>query len=457
MDIIFSALASEIASRTISFIVAKYQKQTTMDKTIRLHQLLLRARTIIEEADGRHISNQAMLLQLRQLRNAMYEGHYVLDTFKGQTEVNKPFNNLSKIQVSIESLESTIGDLKEFVVFLMDCPRFLREPYNTYLFMERCMFGRHVEKDRIIDFLMQPSSSSLEILPVIGPREIGKRTLVEHVLNKEMVQKHFSHIIRLSSDDLNNIENDSTSKGHNLISFTERSLLVVELEHEADLVAWGRFRSSLSKINIMIKVLLISCVQKVSTSGTTGALKLKRMRSDEFWNFFRTLCFGSENPYEHQLLLSMALKMAKLAKGDFVCANIVSRLLRANFSTEFWSHMLDRMIKGQRLHFHLFGEHANDRVGKNRSHIAFDIADGTVILANKIYTSTTSLEDTGVLKITVENLLNKTAIIPTEGNFEVLRWQSPIAPYYSYLGNCVNKKASQVVPKERYLKRKRKV
>jgi hypothetical protein len=119
--------------------------------------------------------------------------------------------------------------------------------------------------------------------------------------------------------------------------------------------------------------------------------------------------------------------------------------------------MLDRMIKGQRLHFHLFGEHANDRVGKNRSHIVFDIADGTIILANKIYTSTTSLEDTGVPKITVENLLNKTAIIPTEGNFEVLRWQSPIAPYYSYLGNCVNRKASQVVPKERYLKRKRKV
>ncbi|KAF0916316.1 hypothetical protein E2562_005919 [Oryza meyeriana var. granulata] len=86
MDILLSALASDVASRIISFLVAKYRKQTTMDKMITLQQLLLRARTIIEEADGRYISNQGMLLQLRQLRIVMYEGHHVLNTFKRHTE-----------------------------------------------------------------------------------------------------------------------------------------------------------------------------------------------------------------------------------------------------------------------------------------------------------------------------------------------------------------------------------
>ncbi|KAF0916317.1 hypothetical protein E2562_005920 [Oryza meyeriana var. granulata] len=87
MDILFSALASEIASRIISSIVAKYQKQATMHKMDRLHQLLLRAHTIIGEADGRYISNQGMLRQLRRLKNVVYEGHHVLDTFKRHTEV----------------------------------------------------------------------------------------------------------------------------------------------------------------------------------------------------------------------------------------------------------------------------------------------------------------------------------------------------------------------------------
>uniref|UniRef100_A0A0D9V2A0 NB-ARC domain-containing protein n=1 Tax=Leersia perrieri TaxID=77586 RepID=A0A0D9V2A0_9ORYZ len=315
----------------------------------------------------------------------------------------------------------------------MDCPRILRQPYSTYLFMERCMFGRHAEKDHILDFLMQPSSLSLDVLPIIGAQQIGKRTLVEHVLKEEIVQKHFSCIIRLNNDDLNNLENDSTIKRHNLISFSERCLIVVELQHDADLMAWGRFYSSFSsKINITSKVILSSCMQKVSTLGTTKPLKLKKMRSDEFWNFFRTLSFGSENPYEHQVLLSIAMEMARLAKGDFLCAHIVSRVLRTNFSAQFWSHILDLMIKGERLHFHLFGEHAYDRVRKKRE------------------------MDRGVPTITVEDMLNKTAVIPSDGNFEVLRWQSPIAPYYSYMGNCVVKKTSQFAPKERCLKRKRK-
>lgn len=111
MDILLTALASDISSRVISFLVAKYRKQNTMDKMIRLHRLLLRAFTIIEEVDGRYISNQGMLLQLRQLRIVMYKGHYVLDTFKGQAEVSRSFN-LNKIQVIIENLESMMGDMK---------------------------------------------------------------------------------------------------------------------------------------------------------------------------------------------------------------------------------------------------------------------------------------------------------------------------------------------------------
>lgn len=58
MNILLSALASDIVSRFISSLVVKYQRQSTTDKLARLQQLLLRARTVVEEAEGRHISNQ---------------------------------------------------------------------------------------------------------------------------------------------------------------------------------------------------------------------------------------------------------------------------------------------------------------------------------------------------------------------------------------------------------------
>jgi len=51
----------------------------------RLEHVLLRIHTIVEEAEGRCITNRGMLLQLKMLMEGMYEGHYVLDRFKIQS------------------------------------------------------------------------------------------------------------------------------------------------------------------------------------------------------------------------------------------------------------------------------------------------------------------------------------------------------------------------------------
>ena len=51
MDIVLSVLASEIVSRSISLVIAKYHKQSSMDELARLEQVLLRGHTIVEEAE----------------------------------------------------------------------------------------------------------------------------------------------------------------------------------------------------------------------------------------------------------------------------------------------------------------------------------------------------------------------------------------------------------------------
>lgn len=89
----------------------------------------------------------------------MYQDYYVLGTFNKHAAVSPSFS-LSRLQIALESLEATIGDMKEFTVFLLDCPRILRQTYSTYLFMERCMFDRQMEKEQIINFLLQPCNSS---------------------------------------------------------------------------------------------------------------------------------------------------------------------------------------------------------------------------------------------------------------------------------------------------------
>lgn len=62
---------------------------------------------------------------------------------------------LRELQQVVRSIEAMIGTSKKFVVFLTNYPLWYRQPYSAHLFMDKCMFGRHREKERIPEFLLQ--------------------------------------------------------------------------------------------------------------------------------------------------------------------------------------------------------------------------------------------------------------------------------------------------------------
>jgi hypothetical protein len=198
MDAVLYAVLGDLTSRFISFIVDKYQVRdaTNANNDIsRLQQLLLRASTVETEAEGRRVTNPAMLLQLRQLREA--RGFFVMDTSiigipRTRTKRRATTSNNYNLQDDMDNLEAKLDGMREFILILMHCPRIVRQPYSAYMFMERCMFGRHAENERIVNFLLHPcSSSSLDVLPVVGVHNVGKRTLVEHACREEKVQGTF--------------------------------------------------------------------------------------------------------------------------------------------------------------------------------------------------------------------------------------------------------------------------
>ena len=127
----------------------------------------------MEEAEGRHITNKLMLRQLQMLRERMYKGFYLLDTFMYQVlqqhgdndqvsgyplsifcrakrlcfstrgmNVSFQVDGVKEVQKMLESLQSIIVDMAEFIVFLKLYPPINREPYDKYLFLENCKFGR---------------------------------------------------------------------------------------------------------------------------------------------------------------------------------------------------------------------------------------------------------------------------------------------------------------------------
>lgn len=86
MDTFVSAVFGDLISRSISFVLNRYwwHQQGVQEDLQRLHRMLLRIQTTVEEAEGRHVTNQAMLLQLQMMRNGMYRGYYMLDSFRYQ-------------------------------------------------------------------------------------------------------------------------------------------------------------------------------------------------------------------------------------------------------------------------------------------------------------------------------------------------------------------------------------
>jgi hypothetical protein len=332
----------------------------------KLQLLLLRAGTVVAEADGRGITNGGMLLQLKQLREAMYRGYYVLDgsssawqqtssTPKGAVPTRQ-----GKLRREMENLEAMLDGMKGFLSILMHCPPIVRQPHSAYMFMERCMLGRHAEKEQITRFLLHhpTSSSCLQVLPLVGPCYVGKTTLVEHVCMDEAVRANFSCVLRLRGEDLSNLaavadgDSDNENRRRKLLLLSNgRCLITVELAHEEDVAAWGKLYSFLRRgaHGSNSKVILTSRMEKVSSLGTVEVVRMTRLRREEYWYFFRVLAFGSANPYDHHPdLASIGNEIAMEIDGYFLMANILTRMLRGNMSTHFWRRTLWWIRKSMR-------------------------------------------------------------------------------------------------------------
>ncbi|KAF0926890.1 hypothetical protein E2562_027744 [Oryza meyeriana var. granulata] len=149
-------------------------KPTALTMEERLQRLLLRVRIIVEEADERLITNQAMLKKLNILRKEMYRGYYTLDRFRchGHEE-----GNTKDHEVSSYSTPSKFNPTKRI--------RFCR-PYSMHLLLDKCLFGRQMEMEHILSFLLEediPGAENTGVLPIIGPwkvRTFGSIDAEEH-------------------------------------------------------------------------------------------------------------------------------------------------------------------------------------------------------------------------------------------------------------------------------------
>ncbi|CAN6332293.1 unnamed protein product [Urochloa humidicola] len=495
MEMLSSAVVGELVNRSISFLFSRFEKETTVtaqEDLQRLRHLLLRSSAIVWGAEQRHVLSKAMLLQLMALRDKTFLGYYVLDAAMcraivgegvrhcngkdGDNEVDRrafalPLCNPAKrarfssnnaleigsvlsfaspvdLQEFVSSLKLMIGDMKEFVMFLASYPPLYRQPYSAHMFVEKCMFGRHMEKERVMEFLLQTGpphgaekSENLDVLPITGPAHIGKSTFVEHICQDERVRSHFSLILIYSKNCLKD-ETPAGFRDNCLIkhqsdnALQEKLLIVIELSGDVDDETWERLYSSERSMPRGSKMIITSRSKEIVRFGATQALSLKCLPTEAYWYFFKRLAFGSDDPEQHPKLVSIAMEMAHKMKGSFMYAHIASALLRANFSIQRWTMVLTNVREFMQKNVSLLGEeYPDDLKVKDHPQCTWNLTKqkrDEYFMLYEICPRRSGVED--VPDITIIDLLCGCA--QPRGKYEVLFWKSQIPPYFNYVCTC---------------------
>lgn len=470
MDIILPAVLGELVTRSINLFRRRYSNPSAAVVEDSLARILLRAQVIIDEAAERQITNQGMLRQLRMLRDAVYRGSYVLDIFRycahqeDEAKENQvvthswalsKFNfakrlrlpsdgstqTLQELERVLDSLRTMILDVSELVIFLTTYPRLSHQPYSMHLLLERCMFGRQMEMELVINFLLHTQACGggilgrCDVLPIVGPGRVGKSTLVANVCDDERVRHHFSQIVFLRHDNFRDKEITTSRDGwaarneHNV-----RLLVVVEVVgdlHE-DLL---EMLCSLSRqcTTTGSKIIITSRCDKIRKLGTTETLTLKHLPQEAYWYYFKAITFGGTNPDMHPELAYLAMEIARVHNGSIFAANITACLLRANFDILYWRKVLAFLRRYVEKHFSMFGEHPCDMLEGNIptyiQRMGRSIEDFFVL---DQYETCSSQED--VPKITIQDVMYRG--VKPHGTFEVLAWKSQILPYHCYIYTC---------------------
>ncbi|TVU31383.1 hypothetical protein EJB05_23066, partial [Eragrostis curvula] len=474
MEAAISAIAAELLGRLISFTIQKYTKRSScLDKKLqRLHRLLLRVHTVVEEADTRYITNSRMLVQLKILVDGMYQGYYLLDTFKYRPDpqrtksdpvlmsktyllsfaspdkstqiiagVDYRMPDVSDLESILENLESTIANMTEFVILLAGCKHMYRAPYDTYLYIDNFMFGRTIEKQQIINILLQHNPlGEPTIIPIIGGPLVGKKTLVAHACRNKRVLSHFSYILHLSEDDIRR-------KGHKL-STHARTLVVIEFFSDVDDDCWAKFYSSARCMDRASKVVIISRLESIARLASMTPIRLNAMSNEEYVYLFKALAFGSTNPDDHPQLAYIGLEIARLLRGLLLSGNVIADMLRKNFSIHYWLHILRRYRTVVDSNFSEFGEHPKHLIDKGHP------VDITRFTSSPDHTSLRILPSRGVKSIvqkerselTFGDLVagsRCTTVLPKE-EFEIVIWESRVPPYTTFVATCAEQKAQHV-------------
>ncbi|XP_078153782.1 disease resistance protein RGA2-like isoform X2 [Carex rostrata] len=239
---------------------------------------------------------------------------------------------------------------------------------TTSFLAERKLFGREVEKHKIINWLKRPTDAPLSSFGIVGVGGLGKTTLVQFAYQVMRELNHFDKIIwicvstNFSVEDITRKmlrelgENDCNNKPLNALQETlkenihlKKILLVLDdIWDDEKRGKWDQLIAPLRSVQEGSKILFTTRMESVANllksvlNTEHESLSLKGLGEQELRQLFQSYAFHGFNLNNHGDLQAIGDQILKMLRGSPLAAKVIGSLLNSRMDYQYWRGVLDQ-------------------------------------------------------------------------------------------------------------------
>lgn len=390
---ITTALLKVVFGKLSSEVMAEFGKLMGLDKQLRkLESTLSTIQDVLEDAEARQVKEKALKGWLRKLKDVAYDADDVLDEIAVKvvkwrpdkeynlTEKVRNFLSISKSPIFCHKIATRINEILEkldeiaeerskfhlregFVNSSSESDSCVRETGS--LIEESEVFGRHEEKEKIVEFLFNLSDECKPaVIAIVGLGGIGKTTVAQLAYNDERVCKHFekriwvsvpidfdikklcrSMIESVSEREYNLTDMDTMQRSIKEHLANKKFLLVLDDVWNENEEKWDRLRVALTSGTKGSKIVVTTRSQRVaSIMGSAAQCLLAGLSEDDCLALFEKRAFGVGGAEKTPNLEAIGREIAKKCGGVPLAAKALGGLMHFRREESMWLAIKDSEI-----------------------------------------------------------------------------------------------------------------